>query len=243
MKCIKTPVKRVFYILIRKILLAVVPIKYVDTAPRKMIAHQLALDDDGDGIRKVHVNTIEGFWTGLRNLLRPFRGINKIYLQQCVAIHERAHNFKTETITFLRILCGVTYFASWAKFFITRRLSGNSNFFQNQGLLKKLPQTYSWYFEDNFLSITQSLGKRAFSDSLLVQIRNYFLQSWSRCFQGGRFCWCCILLTLMNTCWPEVNRQYHQYRSFEIVTDWENYVMIIYLKVVFLKLYWQERNI
>ena len=81
----------------------------VNHTPGKRV---LALDDDGDGIREVHVNTIEGFWTGLRNLLRPFRGINKIYLQQCVAIHEWAHNFKTETITFLRILCGVTYFAS-----------------------------------------------------------------------------------------------------------------------------------
>ena len=30
-------------------------------------------DDDGDGIREVHSNTIEGTWTGLRNFLRPFR--------------------------------------------------------------------------------------------------------------------------------------------------------------------------
>lgn len=34
-------------------------------------------DDDGDGVHEVHNNTIEGFWTGLRNLLRPFRGVNK----------------------------------------------------------------------------------------------------------------------------------------------------------------------
>jgi len=37
-----------------------------------------ARDDDGDGIREVHVNTIEGLWTGLRNFLRPFRGVSKI---------------------------------------------------------------------------------------------------------------------------------------------------------------------
>ena len=30
-----------------------------------------ARDDDGDGIREVHCNTLEGLWTGLRNFLRP----------------------------------------------------------------------------------------------------------------------------------------------------------------------------
>src|SRR5918911_4786852 len=30
-----------------------------------------ARDDDGDGIREVHDNTLEGIWTGLRNFLRP----------------------------------------------------------------------------------------------------------------------------------------------------------------------------
>jgi transposase-like protein len=71
-----------------------------------------ARDDDGDGIREVHVNTCEGFWTGLRNFLRPFRGVNKVYLQQYVAMHEWAHNIKKCTLEFLRILCGVTQFAS-----------------------------------------------------------------------------------------------------------------------------------
>ena len=33
-----------------------------------------ARDDDGDGVREVRVNTLEGLWTGLRNFLRPFRG-------------------------------------------------------------------------------------------------------------------------------------------------------------------------
>lgn len=71
-----------------------------------------ARDDDGDGIREVHVNTSEGFWTGLRNFLRPFRGVNKVYLQQYLAIHEWAHNIKKCSLDFLRILCGVTQFAS-----------------------------------------------------------------------------------------------------------------------------------
>ena len=38
---------------------------------------EFARDDDGDGIREVHCNTMEGIWTGLRNFLRPFRGVHK----------------------------------------------------------------------------------------------------------------------------------------------------------------------
>ena len=34
-------------------------------------------DDDGDGVREVHHNTLKGLWTGLRNSLRPLRGMNK----------------------------------------------------------------------------------------------------------------------------------------------------------------------
>jgi transposase len=71
-----------------------------------------ARDEDGDGIREVHNNTIEGLWTGLRNFLRPFRGVNKIYLHQYLAMHEWAHNLKEVTLDFLRILCGVTQIAS-----------------------------------------------------------------------------------------------------------------------------------
>ena len=50
--------------------------------------HEWARDDDGDGIREVHCNTLEGLWTGLRNFLRPFRGENKKYLHQYVAMFE-----------------------------------------------------------------------------------------------------------------------------------------------------------
>jgi transposase len=71
-----------------------------------------ARDDDGDGIREVHINTNEGLWTGLCNFLRPFRGVNKIYLQQYLAMHEWAHNLKEVALEFLRILCGVTQMAS-----------------------------------------------------------------------------------------------------------------------------------
>ena len=66
-----------------------------------------ARDDDGDGVREVHNNTLEGLWTGLRNFLRPFRGVHKKYLDQYVAIFEWAHNVQAATIDFLRALLGV----------------------------------------------------------------------------------------------------------------------------------------
>jgi transposase len=84
---------------------------------RQSVCHQpgqrvWAKDVDGDGVNEVHTNTIEGFWTGLRNFLRPFRGVNKEYLQQYVIVHQWAHNLKKVTTEFLRILCGVTQFAT-----------------------------------------------------------------------------------------------------------------------------------
>lgn len=66
-----------------------------------------ARDDDGDGVREVHNNTLEGIWTGLRNFLRTFRGVSKWYLDQYVAIFQWAHNLKTATDEFLRALLGV----------------------------------------------------------------------------------------------------------------------------------------
>jgi len=65
---------------------------------RSTVAHgqkEWARDDDGDGIREVHVNTIEGLWTGLRAFLRPFRG---------VAPHEFRVNLKRITIDFISTL-------------------------------------------------------------------------------------------------------------------------------------------
>jgi transposase len=63
-----------------------------------------ARDDDGDGVREVHCNTMEGIWTGLRNFLRPFRGVHKKYLALYVAMFEWAHNLKQITSDFLRSL-------------------------------------------------------------------------------------------------------------------------------------------
>jgi transposase-like protein len=71
---------------------------------------EYARDDDGDGVREVHCNTMEGIWTGLRNFLRPFRGVHKKYLAQYVAVFEWAHNLKTITAKFLRLvmMCSIS---------------------------------------------------------------------------------------------------------------------------------------
>ncbi len=66
-----------------------------------------ARDDDGDGVREVHTNTQEGQWTGLRNFLRPFRGVNEVYLHQYVAIFEWGHNIKRVPPRFVSALLGV----------------------------------------------------------------------------------------------------------------------------------------
>lgn len=58
-------------------------------------AGEWARDDDGDGIREVHTNTIEGLWTTVRNFLRPFRGVHKKNLAGYVALCELAINHST----------------------------------------------------------------------------------------------------------------------------------------------------
>jgi len=74
-------------------------------------AGERARDDDGDGVREVHDNTMEGIWTGLRNFLRPFRGVRKQYLKLYVAMFEWQYNLKRVTDDFLRVLMipGFTY--------------------------------------------------------------------------------------------------------------------------------------
>ena len=60
-----------------------------------------ARDGDGDGIREIHINTIEGIWTTVRNFLRPFRGVHKKFLSGYIAICEFAVNLKTITTDFI----------------------------------------------------------------------------------------------------------------------------------------------
>ena len=78
--------------------------------PRSSVCHaagEWARDDDGDGVREVHCNTLEGLWTGLRNFLRPFRGVSKKYLYQYVALFEWGYNIKRVTPQFIRAVLGV----------------------------------------------------------------------------------------------------------------------------------------
>ncbi len=55
-------------------------------------------------MREIHCHTLEDLGTGLRNFLRPFRGVNKWYLAQYVAMFQGYHNIKYVTDEFLRIL-------------------------------------------------------------------------------------------------------------------------------------------
>ena len=70
-------------------------------------AGEWARDDDGDGVREVDDNTLEGIGTGLRNDLRMVRGINKTDLAQDVAVFLWSYNIKAVTDEFLRALLGV----------------------------------------------------------------------------------------------------------------------------------------
>lgn len=67
-------------------------------------AKEYARDDDGDGFCEVHNNTMEGIWTGLRNFLRPFRGVSKHNLAGYVAVFMWAHNIKQVSSSFVMAL-------------------------------------------------------------------------------------------------------------------------------------------
>lgn len=67
-------------------------------------AGEWARDDDGDGDREVHCNTLEGLWTGVRNFLRPFRGVSKWYLAQYVAVHMWGYHVRRVTGAFVRMI-------------------------------------------------------------------------------------------------------------------------------------------
>ncbi len=66
-----------------------------------------ARDDDGDGIREVHVNSCEGSGTGLRNFLRRFRGVHKTYLDQYCASFQLMFNAKKISPQILRTMMGI----------------------------------------------------------------------------------------------------------------------------------------
>ena len=57
----------------------------------------------------MHSNTIEGFWLGLRNYLRPFRGMSKWSLDLYLAFYQGMHNFRRDFMGFLaRLLRPIT---------------------------------------------------------------------------------------------------------------------------------------
>ena len=76
------------------------------------VAHgknEWARDDDGDGIREVHVNSTEGLWTDVRNFLRPFKGVHKDWLSGYVAIAEFKRNLKAINPSFISSLVARTF--------------------------------------------------------------------------------------------------------------------------------------
>lgn len=72
-------------------------------------AREWARDDDGDGVREVHVNTVEGLWHELRNFLRTFKGVSKHYLHRYVAMFEWKHNLKKIDPKFIQMLTFSSY--------------------------------------------------------------------------------------------------------------------------------------
>jgi hypothetical protein len=71
------------------------------------VQREWARDDDGDGVREVHNNMMEGAWTGLRNFRRPFRGVGKWFLDEYVGIFNWVYVVKAVTADFIRALCGL----------------------------------------------------------------------------------------------------------------------------------------
>lgn len=81
--------------------------------PRSTVSHgdkEWARDDDGDGIREVHVNTIEGLWTDVRNFLRLFKGVHKKNLDGYIAICEFRRNLKRISPDFISALVSLHTF-------------------------------------------------------------------------------------------------------------------------------------
>jgi hypothetical protein len=70
-------------------------------------AGEWARDDDEDEIREVHLNTLEGLWTGSWNFQRPSRGMNKVYLHKYTTMFEWGSNAKRATAAFPWALLGV----------------------------------------------------------------------------------------------------------------------------------------
>ena len=81
--------------------------------PYATVAHgtkEWARDDDGDGIRELHCNTVEGLWTDVRNFLRPFKGVHKKYLAGYLALCELHRNHKRISPNLISSLVTLTFY-------------------------------------------------------------------------------------------------------------------------------------
>jgi transposase len=67
---------------------------------------EYARDADGDGVREVHVNTLEGTWSLLRSWLRPHRGISQEKLPLHLAFFEFVHTARRRGKALLGSLVG-----------------------------------------------------------------------------------------------------------------------------------------
>ena len=63
-----------------------------------------AIDADGDEVREVRCNMMEGTWTGLRNFLRPSRGVSKWRLPRYVATFQWDYNIKEFSYQFIQVM-------------------------------------------------------------------------------------------------------------------------------------------
>jgi transposase-like protein len=76
----------------------------------KTVCHargEYARDDDGDGFREVHVNTMEGCWSLLRSWLRPHRGVSQEKLPLYLAFFQVVHNARRRGKALLATLVGL----------------------------------------------------------------------------------------------------------------------------------------
>ena len=65
-------------------------------------AKEYARDEDKDAKCEIDSNTIEGIWVGLRNFLRPFRGVSRHYLGGYVTVFMLSYNLVNISSGFLR---------------------------------------------------------------------------------------------------------------------------------------------
>jgi transposase-like protein len=70
-------------------------------------AGEYARDDDGDGSREVHVDTLEGSWSLLRSWHRPHRGISQERLPLYLGFFEFVHNVRRRGEALLASLIGL----------------------------------------------------------------------------------------------------------------------------------------